>query len=77
LFDKFHITRHSGEALDSVLKSEYARVSGRERRYIKGQKYALLKRRENLSQRQAGARNLAQFASSTTLLTMVGLVSLL
>jgi transposase len=49
LFDKFHIIRHLGEALDSVRKSEYARLSGRDRRYIKGQKYTLLTRRENLS----------------------------
>jgi len=39
LFDKFHIMRHLGEALDAVRKSEYARLSGRERRFIKGQKY--------------------------------------
>jgi len=49
LFDKFHIMRHLGEALDAVRKSEYARLTGRQRRYIKGQKYALLLRRENLS----------------------------
>jgi transposase len=49
LFDKFHIMRHLGEALDKVRKSEYARLSGRERRFIKGQKYTLLSRRENLS----------------------------
>jgi len=36
-------------ALDSVRKSEYARLSGRDRRYIKGQKYTLLSRRENLT----------------------------
>ena len=41
--------RHLGEALDEVRKSEYARLSGRQRRYIKGQKYTLLSRRENLS----------------------------
>ena len=39
LFDKFHIMRHLGEALDQVRKSEYARLSGADRRYIKGQKY--------------------------------------
>jgi transposase len=50
LFDKFHIMRHLGEALDKVRKSEYARLSGRDRRYIKGQKYTLLSRRENLTQ---------------------------
>jgi transposase len=49
LFDKFHIIKHLGEALDEVRKSEYARLSGRQRRYIKGQKYTLLSRRENLS----------------------------
>src|SRR5271165_1761319 len=49
LFDKFHIMRHLGEALDTVRKSEYARLSGRDRRYIKGQKYTLLSRRENLT----------------------------
>ena len=42
LFDKFHVMRHLGEALDTVRKSEYARLSGRDRRYIKGQKYTLL-----------------------------------
>ena len=49
LFDKFHIMRHLGEALDKVRKSEYARLSGKDRRYIKGQKYTLLSRRENLT----------------------------
>jgi transposase len=48
LYDKFHVMRHLGEALDTVRKSEYARLSGKERRYIKGQKYTLLSRRENL-----------------------------
>jgi transposase len=27
LFDKFHVVRHLGEALDSVRKNEYARLS--------------------------------------------------
>jgi transposase len=49
LFDKFHIMRHLGEALDKVRKSEYYRLSGRDRRYIKGQKYTLLSHRENLT----------------------------
>jgi len=49
LFDKFHILRHLGEALDQVRKKEYARLSGKERRYIKGQKYTLLSRKENLT----------------------------
>ena len=49
LFDKFHIMRHLGEALDKVRKAEYARLSGKDRRFIKGQKYTLLSNRENLS----------------------------
>ena len=36
LFDKFHVLRHLGDALDQVRKREYARVSGRQRRFIKG-----------------------------------------
>src|SRR5258708_35899212 len=49
LFDKFHVMRHLGEALDTVRKSEYAQLAGRDRRYIKGQKYTLLSRREKLT----------------------------
>lgn len=49
LFDKFHVMRHLGEALDKVRKKEYARLSGKNRRYIKGQKYTLLSRRESLT----------------------------
>jgi transposase len=48
LFDKFHVIRHLNEALDKIRKSEYARLSGKDRRFIKGQKYTLLSRRENL-----------------------------
>jgi hypothetical protein len=48
LFDKFHIMRHLGEALDRVRQQEYARLTGSKRRFIKGQKYALLTHRENL-----------------------------
>jgi transposase len=49
LYDKFHVLRHLGEALDQVRKSEYGRLSGKDRRFIKGQKYTLLSHRENLS----------------------------
>jgi transposase len=48
LFDKFHIIKHLGEALDKVRKQEYARLSGRHRQFIKGQKYALLSHPQNL-----------------------------
>jgi transposase len=49
LFDKFHVIRHLGEALDTVRKTEYARLTGKDRRFIKGQKYTLLSHRENLT----------------------------
>jgi transposase len=48
LFDKFHIMRHLGEALDKVRKTEYARLGGKDRRFIKGQKYNLLSHHDNL-----------------------------
>ena len=49
LYDKFHVMRHLGEALDHIRKQEYARLAGRDRKYIKGQKYILLSNRENLT----------------------------
>lgn len=49
LYDKFHVVRHLGKALDQVRKSEYGRVVGKDRRFIKGQKYTLLSRWDNLS----------------------------
>ncbi len=60
LFDKFHIMRHLGEALDKVRKAEYARLSGKDRRFIKGQKYTLLSPREPQPRRQALARPAAR-----------------
>ena len=49
LFDKFHVMRHLGEALDKVRRSEYHRLSGKNRTFVKGQRYNLLSRWENLS----------------------------
>ena len=49
LYDKFHILRHLGEAMDKVRKKEYARLSGADRRFIKGQRYALLSHWGNLT----------------------------
>ena len=48
LFDKFHILMHLGDALDKVRKQEYAKLDGEKRKFIKGQKYALLSHKENL-----------------------------
>jgi transposase len=49
LFDKFHPLRHLSEALDQVRKSEYARLRGKSRQFIKGQKYTRLSHRQSLS----------------------------
>ena len=64
VFDKFHIlgncslrcstsgipavVRHLNDALDEVRRCEYARVQGKQRRFIKGNRYTLLAHRENL-----------------------------
>ena len=50
LFDRFHVMRHLGEALDKIRKQEYSRLSGndKQRSFIKGQKYTLLSRNKNL-----------------------------
>jgi transposase len=62
LFDKFHVMRHLGEALDKVRKAEYARLSGKDRNFIKGQKYTLLSRRENLT--TTGRQNLRRLLAA-------------
>ena len=50
LYDKFHVLRHLNNAMDTVRKQEYQRLTDRpDRKYIKGQKYVLLSHRENLS----------------------------
>lgn len=64
LYDKFHVLRHLSEALDAVRKSEYARLAGKDRKYIKGQKYTLLSRRENLT--TDGRKALKQLLAANT-----------
>lgn len=49
LFDKVHVLRHLGAVLDTVRKTEYARLTGKSRRFIKGQTYTLLSHWENLT----------------------------
>jgi len=48
VYDKFHIMRHLSEALDEVRRSEYQRVQGEDRKFIKGQRYTLLSHKANL-----------------------------
>ena len=49
VFDKFHILRHLSHALDLVRRSEFRRLSGAGRTFVKGQRYTLLSRPENLT----------------------------
>jgi transposase len=49
LHAKFHVLRHLQEAMDKVRKREYGRLSGPGRRFIKGQRFALLSRWRNLA----------------------------
>lgn len=49
VYDKFHIIRHLNKALDEVRRSEYRRLAGRDRSFIKGQRYTLLSKRKNLA----------------------------
>jgi transposase len=49
VFDKFHIITHLSAALDQVRRDEYKRLQGKDRSYIKGQRYTLLSNRENLT----------------------------
>jgi transposase len=50
LYDKFHVMKQLHEAMDKVRKSEYARLQGEQRRYIKGQ-----------SATRVAARNVSSF----------------
>ena len=49
VYDKFHILGHLGTAMGKLRKQEYARLSGKDRRFTKGQKYPLLTRWKNLT----------------------------
>jgi len=40
--------RHLSDAIDQIRRSEYKRVSEKERRFIKGQRYTLLSHKSNL-----------------------------
>jgi transposase len=58
VYDKFHIISHLGKSMDKVRKQEYARLAGKDRRFIKGQKYHLLTRWKNLTIEGKQALNL-------------------
>ena len=49
LYDKYHVVTHLQKAMDQVRKSEYARLKGKDRQFIKGQRYTLLSHKRNLT----------------------------
>jgi transposase len=51
LFDKFHVQQQLCSALDEIRKQEYNRLTGNDRKFVKGQKYVLLSNWENLSRK--------------------------
>jgi transposase len=72
LFDKFHVVSHLGDALDQVRKSEYARLTGKSRQFIKGQKYTLLSNHANLTLN--GRRSLAKLLQANQRLNLAYLL---
>ena len=61
LFDKFHVMRHLGEALDAVRKSEYARLRGQGPSLHQGPEvYAAIAPRESHPRRPPGAQEAAR-----------------
>ncbi len=72
LFDKFHILRHLSNALDQVRRSEYKRVTDEERGFIKGQRYVLLSKRDNLS--DDGRKNLMRLLQANERLSVAYLL---
>lgn len=64
VYDKFHIMKHLSVAMDQVRRQEYARLAGRDRRFIKGQRYNLLSRWHNLTLKGKTALKLVFKANS-------------
>ena len=52
LYDKFHVIKQPNEALDEVRKSEYARLQGEQRRYIRPKVCSAQSSREPVAGRQ-------------------------
>ena len=67
-FDKFPVIAHLGDALDQVRKSEYARLTGKDRQFIKGQKYTLLSNPANRT--LEGRRSLAKLRQANQRLNL-------
>jgi transposase len=73
LFDKFHVIQHLNESLDRVRKDEHKRLKETEGEdYIKGNKYTLLSRRENL--KLQGSESLAKILKANERLNVAYLL---
>ena len=53
VYDKFHLTKNLGEAIDQVRRTEVAQANKEEKRVVKGQRYNLLRRAETLTEDQS------------------------
>lgn len=58
IFDKFHVVKKVNEALDSVRKKEFANAEPDERINMKHKRFVILKRGENLNQKQKEELNM-------------------
>jgi transposase len=52
VYDKFHIVSNLNTAIDEVRRSEWRRASKEDKRFIKGQRYILLRNAHNLKDHQ-------------------------
>jgi transposase len=57
VYDKFHIMQHANDAVDEVRRAEFFRKSKELRELIKGKRWLLLSRWENLSDSKRGQLN--------------------
>jgi len=71
-FDQFPLLRPLGEARAQGSQSAYARLSGRQRRFSKGQKYPRLSNRENLT--REGRQAVKTLRAANTRLTIASLL---
>ena len=72
LLDTVHVLHHMGAALDTVRKTEYYRLTGKDRRFIKGQKCTLLSHWENLT--TDGSRSLTLLLKANRRLSTVSIL---
>src|ERR1700683_1384226 len=57
VYDKFHIMKHANEAIDEVRRAEFFRKGKQGREVVKGKRWLLLSRWENLSGEKRGQLN--------------------